>query len=46
MGLPSSRQVTRMLKAWSAVDKRKSKVIEPEFFGGLNVEETVFRATP
>ena len=28
------------LKALSAVDERKSKVVELKFFGGLNVEET------
>ena len=28
------------LKALSAVDERKSKVVELRFFGGLNVEET------
>jgi len=28
------------LKALSAIDERKSKVVELKFFGGLNVEET------
>ncbi|MGA9447302.1 MAG: ECF-type sigma factor, partial [Candidatus Sulfotelmatobacter sp.] len=28
------------LKALSAVDERKSKVVELKFFGGLSVEET------
>src|SRR5579863_9921739 len=28
------------LKALSAIDERKSKVVELRFFGGLNVEET------
>src|SRR5215468_9306771 len=28
------------LKALSAIDERKSRVVELKFFGGLNVEET------
>jgi DNA-directed RNA polymerase specialized sigma24 family protein len=28
------------LKALSAVDERKSKVVELRFFGGLSIEET------
>ena len=51
MDVPSPRDVTQWLQAWSEgdqraleqltqLDSRKSQVVELRFFGGLSVEET------